>query len=328
MDKNQIFSAVQKALTDVPLILIGSGLSASHGLPGMNRLATYLVSELSPLYGGSQPWQQFCDNLDAGQDLESALTDVVLPSEVVDDIRQKTWELVTASDLALYQKIILANERLPLVDLLKKLFQPHPQCIQIITTNYDRVIEYACDIAHIPLNTGFSGEYIGYYNEDFGTRKVVNLVKVHGSLDLFKDTHEESFAMPLCRTIPIGLKPEIITPGISKYQAVLKGIERQLLNQSEKYIREAQAYLCIGYGFNDEQIQESIISNIRAGKPIVVVTKAISDKTAHLLANKATHYITIQEGSDPTTTEFCINKNLFTIDGVYWTLDGLIDIIG
>lgn len=73
----------------------------------------------------------------------------------------------------------------------------------------------------------------------------VNIVKVHGSLDTFKDVHGASLNIPLMNKIPDGLVPEIITPGSSKYRAVLKGTTRDLLNASDEMIKYAKSFLCI-----------------------------------------------------------------------------------
>lgn len=327
MEVNDIFKSVQKAVEEIPLMLIGSGSSAPYGLPTMGQLGNHLLSNLTSKYYKDSSWMQFESNLSAGMGLEEALTGVVLSEEIIDDIRKKTWELVSSKDINLFYKVLFGEIQLPLAKLIKHFYQTYPQCVNIITTNYDRVIEYACDSVQIPLYTGFEGQYEKHYVGTFLSRKIVNLIKVHGSLDYFKDSHEVSYSLPLQNEIPVGLSPEIITPGISKYQAVLKGTPRHLLNECDKLVNGAHSYLCIGYGFNDEQIQEGIMSNIRMGKPIVVVTMDVSDKAAHLLVNNAKHYITIQKGELDGTTEFCIDKEILTVDGTYWTVEGFLDII-
>lgn len=327
MECGEIFKVIQHAVSDVPLLLIGSGSSAPFGLPGMTELGEYLISKLTPIYETNPSWKQFQKNIEDGQDLETALTDIVLPPEIIDDIRRETWELVSSRDIELYYSVIFKRKQISLAKLLKKFYQTHPQCVNIITTNYDRVIEYACDDVQIPVNNGFTGHYIKHYTGRFIRKNTINLVKVHGSLDFFKDAHDVSLSLPVQKSIPEGLSPEIITPGISKYRAVLKGTARQLLNECDALISQSSSYLCIGYGFNDEQIQENMISNIRGGKPIVVVTRTVSEKAANLLANNSSNYVSIQQGKEPNTSEFCINKKIVVVDGTYWTVDGLLQII-
>lgn len=100
-------------------------------------------------------------------------------------------------------------------------------------------------------------------------------MKVHGSLDVFRDSLTV-VSVPLQSELPVGLTPEIITPGRSKYEAILKGIPRQVLSVADSKISQARGFLCIGYGFNDTQVQENILTQIRRGVPIVVLTKRYS----------------------------------------------------
>lgn len=327
MEKNDIFKFIQKAVESCPLILVGSGGSAPYGLASMEVLGQHLLEKLTPQYKEDLMWNKFVENISSGQDLETALSKLSLKEEIINDIKVETWNLVSEKDLQLFNKVIYANKQLSIAKLINKFYQAHPKCVNIVTTNYDRVIEYACDSIGLPFNTGFSGLYLRKFTNTFANKNIVNIVKVHGSLDVFKDVHNVCFSVPLRSEIPSGLVPEIVTPGLSKFQAVLKGISRDLLTESDTLIKNAPSFLCIGYGFNDEQIQEKIISGIRLGKPIIVVTKQLSDSAAHLITNNAVSYVTIQEGPEPNTTEFCINKEITNIDGCYWSIDGFMEII-
>ena len=128
-------------------------------------------------------------------------------------------------------------------------------------------------------------------------------------------------------TLPHGLVPEFITPGSSKYAAILHGTHRELLLAADERIKQAKSFLSIGYGFNDSQIQEGILTRIRSGVPLVSITKEVSDSAAHLLANNARNYITIQQGSEPNKTEVCINRSIEVLDGEFRTINGFMSII-
>lgn len=326
MERNDIFIKIQKAVENVPLMLLGCGSSAPYGLPGMDKLAERLQNTVGTEFETDESWLQIDENLKNGMDLESAMTDIRLNEDVLHAIRRETWELMSECDLMLLQKIVFREIEFPLSDLIKK-FNRATAPLNIITTNYDRIVEYACDYAGIGVNTGFGGSYIKRYSDEFRGQGRVNLAKVHGSLDTFRDTHGGSVAIPLLKEIPNGLEPEIITPGISKFEAVLEGTPRKLLTKADSYINNAQGYLCIGYGFNDKQIQENIVNEIQKGKPLVLITKDISEKAAHLLCNNAKHYISVQEGSEPGTTEFCVDKEITIVEGTYWTVKGFMTII-
>lgn len=327
MERDDIFRAIQVAVEDTPLLMIGSGSSAPYGLPGMQELGEHLLKQLDSKYSGEKCWNTFRENLQAGQDLESALSDITFPSDILNDVKWETWSLISSRDFELFGRILFGHQELALSKLLKKLYQATPQKIDIITTNYDRVVEYACDLAQIPVANGFYGCYHKHFDKDFPLKKSVNLVKVHGSLDVFCDTHDVAVSVPMLKDRVPGLIPEIITPGASKYAAVLTGTPRQLLSAADERIGQARSFLCIGYGFNDAQIQENILTKARVGVPVVVLTKEVSDHAAHLLANNAKNYISIQEGKKKNTTEICINKEIEILDGTFWTIDGFMDII-
>ncbi len=326
MDLDEIFRIVQKAMQNPPLILVGSGGSAPYGLPTMSKLANHLKDSLGLRYQDDYYWQRFVENLDDGQDLETALTGINLNDDILESIRIETWKLISDKDVKLFEDVILSNKELAIGKLIKHFYQAHPKCVNVVTTNYDRVIEYACDSFDLPICLGFEGLYAKRFNHCFKNSNCVNIVKVHGSLDLFIDTHKTTIGIPLLKEFPIGLVPEIITPGSSKYQAVLKGTIRELLHEADRMIDNAEAFLCIGYGFNDEQIQEKIITKIQQGIPIVIITMELSDKATHLINEKAKHSIIIQKG-DADNTSVCINRRLYTLPGNYWSIDGFMKIL-
>lgn len=326
MTSDDIFKIVQKYIENVPLLLIGSGSSAAHKMPGMQELSTQLQATIGVEYAADSEWIKVKDNLLKGEGLEGALTDIHLNRDILNAIRCETWNYLSKTDLELLQRLIFRSEEFPLSMLLKKITRANAP-LNIITTNYDRIIEYACDNAEISVNTGFCGNYKRIYNDSFPSGNNVNLVKVHGSLDTFIDVHGVSVSVPLLDKIPCGLIPEIITPGDSKYEAVLEGTPRRLLYWADSFIKSAQSFLCIGYGFNDRQIQENIVSRIRGDHPLVLISRSVSDKTAHLLCENAKHYVSIQKGEADNTTVFCVDREIITLEGTFWTIDGFMRII-
>ena len=181
MDTSEIFRIIQKYTEANPLFFVGSGASAAYGLPGMKKLGEHLLASLSSKYVTDNDWKHFEDNIKSGKDLESAMTDIVFKEDIINDIRKETWKLISEKDLEIFSDVVFCNKEIALSRLIKIYYQAHPQKVDIITTNYDRLIEYACDKVRIPLNNGFSGHYSKFYSDSFGKRNIVNLVKVHGS---------------------------------------------------------------------------------------------------------------------------------------------------
>lgn len=84
-------------------------------------------------------------------------------------------------------------------NLLKKLLQPSSDHLNILTTNYDRYIEYCCDHIQRKIDIGYNGMYLKKTSsEEIKSRKIINVLKVHGSLDSFSDLKtKESVSIPL-----------------------------------------------------------------------------------------------------------------------------------
>ena len=329
MNKKEIYTIIQEYIRDVPMLLFGTGATIPYGIPGMGALTDCLIKNLHVKYKNNSKWEKFHSNISSGQDLEKALTDISMPQNILNDIIIQTWNLVNTADLNFLYNLNKNKATLPIATLIKKFYDANPQRVNIVTTNYDRIIEYACDQIHVTVDKCFSECYIKTFSGLCPNKKrIVNLIKVHGSLDLFRDKDKSAFSIPLQGSIPDGLFPEIVTPGENKYRSILTGEYRDLVHISDELINNARSYLCIGYGFNDEQIQRNIITGIRDSKPIVVVTKKISQTAASLISDNSSKYVIIQESdTDHSCTEFLVNGIKEQLPGEYWSIDGFLGII-
>lgn len=328
MELNDVFKAVQEIAQKKPLLFVGTGGSIPFGIPGMDGLCEHLKITLSPRFTGIPAWETFLRELDNGEGLENALLKVALPDEIQTGVLHATWNLVSEADLKLFRSLVYGEKHIALGDLIQYFYRTASKCVNIITTNYDRMIEYACDFASLPIDVRLIGQYYRTQKQEPPqSRNIVNLLKVHGSLDLFQDTLQRTFALPLQEKIPDGLTPKMITPGVTKFQSVFEDPFNGILHSANDLIGAAQGYLCIGYGFNDAHIQAQMLTEASKGKPILLITKNISDHAAHLLVERAKHYITISAGESPGTSEIVIDRNVMIFEGVYWTVDGLLSML-
>ena len=328
MDKEQIFKTIQEYTSHPPLILVGTGLTIPVGIPGMWELAEYLQEQLDDKYKAYPTWESVSNKLAYGIDLETALSEDKLSIDLLNDVKKCTWDLVNTADLKYFREKHLLGHKAPFTETLRKFLKTTGRHLDIITTNYDRYIEYCCDQYGIEVDNGYKGTYSKTLKMIFSKNtNNVTLLKVHGSLDSFKDNfNHESVSIPIQETIPRGFTPEIITPGIGKYEAILTNASRQLLYHADTVIKRATNFLCIGYGFNDSQIQELMINKIKSGSPIVVVTKSLTDNALEIIINNSEKHAVILDGENGKT-RFIINKTDVTIDGTYWTIDGFNEII-
>lgn len=328
MDQELVFKIVQKNLENVPLVLIGTGGTIPYGIPGMSELAFHLIDQLDLKYKSVSEWIKFQQNLSNGKDLETALTGLNIPEHIMSDIARYTWELITLADLQIFYKIVNNEITIAFCKMFEYMCKFHPKQLKIITTNYDRIIEYACDQSRLSINVLASGCYLKHIDtKEIKPIANITLLKVHGSLDWFENEDGYVYSIPLQNKIPEKMNPKIIPPGSEKYRSIAQPPCRDVIHLADDYIGQANSFLCIGYGFNDEQIQTNIISSIRCGKPIVVVTKNLSEKSLEVLNKNSNNYIAIQESDKFGYTDFITLEGKISIEGNYWKISEFMSIL-
>lgn len=320
----------------VPVIIMGSGASAAHGMSGMGALAEHLVahvdvSDLSVSELGV--WEKFCQLLGDGIDLESALHQVAASEELTSRIVKATWTLINSEDIEIFHKSLQNNTMFSLSRLLEHMFRSSLKKINIITTNYDRLAEYACDQMRIHHYTGFTH---GFFRQLAGATEItsarrVNIWKVHGSLDWFQSPLEDTVALSNIQEIPDNYQPQIVTPGTQKYQRTHLEPFRSIINNADLAINEAGSYLCIGYGFNDEHIQPKLmVKCLRQKTPVTIITYALSDSAKRLiLEGNAQNYLAIERGEtdDQSIVYSSRDKAPITVEMNIWSLEGYLSLI-
>ena len=335
MDLNACILQIQNYLSSTPLVVLGSGASASFGLPTMQELSATLMKNETLFYSLGDDAKSFFRLLNQGTGLETAIEITSeLSSESKNLIREIIWNTVNEKDKAFfYQQLQTGFLDFPLTRLIKKLTEPAPYNANIVTTNYDRLAEYAVDIAKATAVTGFEGLYHRCVELSAKTTKArirarertVSIWKVHGSLDWFQSLSGDAVSFPLQNAIPQNFTPLIVPPGNEKYLSTHNEPYRTILTQSDAAIVNAQAYLTIGYGFNDTHIQPKIITEIKNGKPIVVLAKQATDACKNLFAqNNIKKYIIIEEDSQKTKVNINGQENVY--DGSFWNLKDFMEV--
>jgi len=329
-DRNKMFNLIQKYLTDVPVILMGTGVTIPMGIPGMWKLAEHLKQSLEEKYSYNVGWKNVVSDLDNEIDLESSLTGKDLSKELVRDISVETWKFINTADLQLLSRLKNCTYISSLADLIKYFYSTSKKNVNIITTNYDRAIEYACDRVNIPIDKRFTGTYMKTFSTSSIKHKdIVNLFKIHGCLDLFSDSDSFVYSIPLQHDTPDGFVPAIVAPGTSKYEIVLnESYNRNVLGSLDNIINSASCYLCYGYGFNDSHIQQPMLEQLRTGKSIVIASLAVLDATIELIKKYSNNFTIIQrDANDHTKTHFTTADTKISLDGDFWSISGLLDII-
>ena len=285
------------------------------GLPSMHTLNAILKDNIPE-------FDKDCDNLEVELGKDKYL-------EVMPQIRNLIWHAISTVDHEVLHNLLISNsdEFNGIKKLVEKISDAHPKVTNIITTNYDRIIENVLSFHGIPFTDGFLGKELSLFDESlFSAKNIVNIVKVHGSLNWFDFGGEIRY---LQNNIESSV-PQIICPGKNKYQEAYKSPYRELIQKSDLYINSADSFLVIGFGFNDEHLTPRIKSKIKKGTPIVVITKIISE-TCLIELESAEKYILLEDDGDNKTKvtlkERNSEKQIITLEGNFWSLNNFIEII-
>jgi hypothetical protein len=339
MDFEAFLKQIQSWTNSVPLIILGSGASVPFGISSMYVLGKHLKESISFSNIDDQTqFDSFKDAFDKNTDLETILLNLQLRDAVLQAIICETWKLINEKDIELYEKLLQDTTNFPLTQLISHLLTSSQKRLSIITTNYDRLAEYASSLANAFICNGFSHNFRGHFSKnihknDFsntqGYAGQVNIWKVHGSLDWFKSKDDIDFHLPLRKYIPTNYIPSIVTPGLSKYYQTQLEPYRTIFTEADSEIEKATSFLCIGYGFNDVHVQPKLITQIKNGKPIIVITKELTENTKRaIINNQCKQYILIEQVNiNDTRIYSSFSKEEIVANQSYWTLSEYIKLI-
>ncbi len=301
---------LQEFIRTKPTLLVGTGLSMAMGLPGMDELHNHLKTSVPGACNGDSgllaEWAG-CSVLISNHGLEGGLARTTVSSALLNLIVGETAAFVESRDVELRRRL---NPRslleFPFARLLRHLVNSMPpgeRIIDVITSNYDHVVEYACDMIAVPCCTGFEGACVQPFRDDAlssslytrvvtsGKRRdprheyrkvdMVRILKPHGSLWWQKI---DDFAFQCPDRIP-GASRILITPGLSKYFISLTDpVMNQVRELANTSLAGARSVMVIGYGFNDDHLQTVLLKRISSGMRCLVLARALTENAASIVS--------------------------------------------
>lgn len=261
MDYDVLVKFVQEHFTDGLALVIGSGLSSAEGMPGMATLADHLGGRAGSLVGvDATLWSEIKAAIDANEGLEAALLKHAPTDALEVWIAQGTSELLLPKEREIISAVFRGERTLRLTTFLGQVLKPMAG-LPILTPNYDRLIEVACEMAGFHVDTTAVGHYAGAFDHarscmgscrgittrakatvlDHFPRAIV--LKPHGSFDWYQSGDD-------ARRCSLDLDAErlIITPGINKYRAGYNSPFDKHRDLANDYIKRAGRLLIVGYG--------------------------------------------------------------------------------
>lgn len=343
---DDFFAEIQGVFRKTPVLLFGSGFSCGYGLPGMGALAEHLATAVHGVLttdAAKNTWAQSTNAVKAN--LETGLNGIAVGKpeweEIVSAIRGETAKLILEKAIAAEATILgkkVIGGHAP-SRLLNRLFNGSPQnaeSIHVITTNYDTLLELFCDLAELPLDTGFVGfrrrkprprplfqtQYSRvlvpekrHQQIDHRLCKTVRLYKPHGSISWL--TTDDGLVEVLNDVSAAGRA--IVVPGPSKYQdALVNTLFDAMRTEMNEVLTKAEALFCIGFGFNDDHLQGVIKRRLTAGMPAIIATRDPTPNIEQLLGEYP-HVIAVFKSDDGAVCHW--NGNTLQFPEPLWQLD-------
>lgn len=303
MDKNiidSLFREIQSFFSSTTVLIVGSGLSSAEGLPGMGDLAQELIDKVpKDLQEDDELWGDIKKELEKEDaNLEAILLNYP-PSERLElIIREITQNYIKDKEQAVITSVVSGEQQLRFTSFIKQFNIPSTGLV-VICTNYDRLIEIACEIEGIPVDNLFFGKNIALLDEEKSKMsfceglkhkgrnrqrifsKKVLIYKPHGCLNWYWYNDK-----PIHSSLDLDLERLIITPGGNKYK---RGYGTPFDKHREKAnaaINEASKFIVIGYGFNDDHLETHLKQRIENDVPTLILTRGLSENTQILIKDK------------------------------------------
>ena len=307
MEIDDIKKNIQSFFDQGTVTIVGSGLSCAEGISGMRGLSQKLIKDVPNKLSteNMECWKKVEEALNNGTDLESALQQNKVTNDVEKAIMEIAYELISSEDTHIFTEIIEKGKKLRFSEYLS-CFNVGLYNLVVITTNYDLLIEYACEVKGFNYLDSYYGKIISKYSSEKAEqemiegikrgklpknsyKKHIKLYKPHGSInwklvngDLHRINHVN------CGT------PCIITPGSNKYE---KGYEVPFdyhIGRVGREIDTAKRLIFIGYGFNDNHLETHLTKPNNMCKPKLIVTRTLSDNAKKVI-NNCPNTIAIEE---------------------------------
>jgi len=301
---DEILEELQAVIRSIPTLIVGSGHSCAYGLPSMKDIGDYLLAELPRLLSESNSirlWEKIRGSI--AEDFEEGLNELSPSNKGVDELLQTIRRLITilfrekcsASERFVLSQGVLANpEKVALLRLMKMVYggcSPNTAGIDVITTNYDTLIELLSDAGGLPVQTGFKGHRFrgfspdtlvnpvysqrivsekGRFKRDFNVVRSVRILKPHGSVNWVIDRGRPA------EMLAYGDSDEcaVVVPGPFKYKdALVNSLFDEIRAIMNDVLKSATAVVAIGFGFNDDHLQNVLKDRLGSGMPMLILTK-------------------------------------------------------
>ena len=291
LEFEEIFSDIKKrylSTTNFQKFIIGTGLSITFEIPGMSRLAEELTVNFSKHENSKyrDAWDK-CESIVKKNGLEAALLTVPTDNDFVEKIREITGKFILEADYKVRENILRNKSAFEeLLGYLIRSVSVNKKIIDVMTPNYDLIIETVADKLDLITTLGFKGNLFqtfdqeilknpnNYFNNKNNT--ILRVFKPHGSINWINrndhtyQTNDYTYLEKNSNFI------EVVAPGSMKFQY---GMTHDLLRQHREIFNSVytdstsnHSIFIYGYGFNDQQF-DTVLENTK--KDVIVLSMEI-----------------------------------------------------
>lgn len=339
MDLDSIKKTIQDFFQENTLTIVGSGLSVAEGIPGMFALSSELQSKMPSFLHDPldiQIWNSISSDLSNNIGLEQALHNTKPSAYIEECIRKTTANFIGDAEAKVVLEIVNNRRILRFTNYLQH-FNIRNRGLVVVTTNYDRLIEYSCELNNVRIDTLFIGKFLAHFEPEqskfafceniikkSGGKSTavfapkVTILKPHGCLS-WHMINGEPYSIP---NYPLD-DCLIITPGINKYRegySVPFDTHRMRANLE---IDHAQRYIIIGYGFGDDHLETHLVQQLNNGKPALILTHSLSAK-AESLVKTCKHITAIVSDNSNGSKIITANEEIIIPNMKLWDLQTML----
>ncbi|MFS0783237.1 SIR2 family protein [Bacillus sp. 1P06AnD] len=337
---------LQEFIRKRPSLLVGSGLSVSMGIPGMDGLLKQLNDTFTNTLNTTElsEWKA-CYKYIQQLGFEAGLLKKKVSGSLLKHIINETAKFIDSYDEEFCEKVYkMKISDYPFAKLINHLIlslPPSKPVLDIVTTNYDHLVEYACDLIQVECCTGFKGSNIKYFKNEYlkdnfyrralttikGKQNLeyraipkVRLLKPHGSLKWQKsgDVFFQS------NKIHIESERVIITPGSTKFEASLTDFvmntHRETANDA---INRAESVIVLGYGFNDSHLQTVLAERLKDGLECLILTRSLTANAKSII--RSCNQVIALERESELNTRWYYNGQEGIWDEPIWDLNHFVN---
>lgn len=297
MELDEIKKIIQDFFQENTVTIVGSGLSLAEGIPGMSELAAELQARIPALLSDPDDtavWSKISTDLSSNIGLEQALHNTKPTPAIEERIRKATAQYIGHAETRILYDLVRGHRELRFSNYISHFNLRNGHVV--ITTNYDRLIEYACEIMGIRVDNLFVGKFFAHFEPEQSKYMFCrNLVKRGGKLSAEFSPRVTVLKPHGCLSwhmvdgIPYSIPQSffddslIITPGINKYKEGYNMPFDTHRSKANTAIDNAQRYIIIGYGFGDDHLETHLVRQLQNGKPALILTHSLSDKAIDLI---------------------------------------------